>query len=342
MSNQAAWITEKQGKPLKVDSAPMPSPSSGEVVVKNGAVAVNPVDWKIQDYGAFLQKYPSILGEDSAGEIVEVGPDVTDFKKGDRVLVHSLFLQKTDTTYSGFQHYTRSPTCSIAKIPDNMSFTDATVLPLAIATASAGLYQDDHLGLPHPSTSPKDTGKVILVWGGSSSVGAVAVQLAKASGLEVFSTASKHNHDFVQDLGASQVFDYNDSSIVEHITKAIKSSGKEFAGVYDSIALDDSQKASAEILMQAGGSKKMTTTLPPSKDLPEGVQANGVFAVTIYGPHKHVGEDVVGRYVPGALKSKQLRALPQPLVVGKGLEHVQKGLDTNKKGVSAKKVVIEL
>lgn len=53
MSNRAAWIKEKGQKPLQVDSAPYEKPEPGEIVVKNAAVAINPVDWKVQDYGMF-------------------------------------------------------------------------------------------------------------------------------------------------------------------------------------------------------------------------------------------------------------------------------------------------
>lgn len=86
MSNQAAWITEAKANPLKIDKADMPKPEANEVVIKNAAIAINPVDWKIQDYGMFVQNYPFVLGTDAAGEVVEVGSDVKDFKKGDRVL----------------------------------------------------------------------------------------------------------------------------------------------------------------------------------------------------------------------------------------------------------------
>lgn len=77
---------EAKANPLKVDQAPMPQCGDDEVVVKNKAVAVNPVDWKIQDYGLFLQNYPQILGTDVAGEVHQVGSNVKAFKKGDRVL----------------------------------------------------------------------------------------------------------------------------------------------------------------------------------------------------------------------------------------------------------------
>lgn len=85
-SNTAAWIESSKSNPLVVREAPYPTPSSDEVLIKNSAIAINPVDWKIQDYGMFLQNYPNILGTDVAGEVVEVGANVKDFKKGDRVM----------------------------------------------------------------------------------------------------------------------------------------------------------------------------------------------------------------------------------------------------------------
>lgn len=83
-TNQAAWL-DGGGSKLRVGDAPMPQAASGRVIIKNKAVAVNPVDWKIQDYGVFIQKWPNVLGCDAAGEVVEVGEDVKNFKKGDRV-----------------------------------------------------------------------------------------------------------------------------------------------------------------------------------------------------------------------------------------------------------------
>jgi NADPH:quinone reductase-like Zn-dependent oxidoreductase len=86
MSNTAAWITNAMAKPLKVDSADLWEPGLGEVLVKNAAWAINPVDWVIQEHGIFVQKYPSILGSDSAGEIYKVGKDVKHLKVGQRVI----------------------------------------------------------------------------------------------------------------------------------------------------------------------------------------------------------------------------------------------------------------
>lgn len=83
--NKAAWIKVEKAQ-LQVDSAPYPKPKADELVVKNTHVAINPVDWKIQTYGPPNQKYPEILGRDLAGEVIEVGKDVTRIKVGQRVI----------------------------------------------------------------------------------------------------------------------------------------------------------------------------------------------------------------------------------------------------------------
>ncbi len=83
--NQAAWLV-KAGEPFQVGDAPLPVAGPGEIVVKNSAVAINPVDGHMYGIGIFVQQWPTILGNDIAGEVYEVGPDVQRFKKGDRVI----------------------------------------------------------------------------------------------------------------------------------------------------------------------------------------------------------------------------------------------------------------
>lgn len=170
-------------------------------------------------------------------------------------------------------------------------------------------------------------------------MGSTVLQLCKASGVETIATASKHNHDYVKKLGASQVFDYNSSSVVDDVISSIKASGKEFVGTYDSISVEASFKPNLEILQKAGG-KILGTVLPPP-EAPSGITVQNILAFAIAFQHKDIGEAVWGKYVPGALESGSLKCLPEPMVIGKGLEHVQKGMQTNKDGVSAKKVVVE-
>jgi NADPH:quinone reductase-like Zn-dependent oxidoreductase len=83
--NQAAWL-EKAGTPLKVGDAPLPTAGAGEIVVRNAAVAINPLDCHMQDVGVFVQQFPAVIGCDVAGEVYEVGSGVDRFKNGDRVI----------------------------------------------------------------------------------------------------------------------------------------------------------------------------------------------------------------------------------------------------------------
>ena len=83
--NLGAWIN-KAGFPLEVKPAPLPIPGPGEIVVNNSAIAINPVDCHMADIGIFVKEFPAILGNDVAGEVYDIGPDVKVFKKGDRVI----------------------------------------------------------------------------------------------------------------------------------------------------------------------------------------------------------------------------------------------------------------
>lgn len=83
--NQAAWLL-KADTPLQVGDAPMPTAGPGEIVVKNFAIAINPLDWHMQDAGVFIKQWPAIFGCDVAGEVYEVGSGTERFKKGDRVI----------------------------------------------------------------------------------------------------------------------------------------------------------------------------------------------------------------------------------------------------------------
>jgi NADPH:quinone reductase-like Zn-dependent oxidoreductase len=84
--NVAAWALKEKQRPLVVDSAPYTPPPKDNVVVKVQDVAINPIDWLIQQEATFPLNYPNILGLDVAGEIVEVGENVEEFKIGQRVI----------------------------------------------------------------------------------------------------------------------------------------------------------------------------------------------------------------------------------------------------------------
>jgi NADPH:quinone reductase-like Zn-dependent oxidoreductase len=182
-TNTAAWVPGPKLS-LQVKEAPYTRPLANEIVIKNGAVAVNPLDWIKRDMGELMFdwiKYPFIFGTDVAGEVVEIGSSVTRFKIGDRVLGYALGMNKktVGSAKSGFQTYTVLADHMTSAIPVNLSFEKAAVIPLGLSTAACGLFQEDQLGLELPSVprSRAGNGKTLIVWGGSTSVGVNAIQV---------------------------------------------------------------------------------------------------------------------------------------------------------------------
>lgn len=148
----------------------------------------------------------------------------------------------------------------VAALPSHLSFEEGAVMPLAISTAAAGLYLPEYLDLPLPSSTPRPTDKTLLVWGGSSSVGATAIQLATASGMKVIATASQSNHDFVRSLGAVEVFDYKSPFVVQGLVARLQDS--KLVGIYDAIGETSSLTSLATIVNHLARPIKSVTVHP--------------------------------------------------------------------------------
>ncbi|OZJ04674.1 hypothetical protein BZG36_02563 [Bifiguratus adelaidae] len=337
-SNEAAWLVAEKVKPLEVKPATYTPPGEHEIVIKNAAVAINPADWLLQELAPFPLNYPTILGHDVAGEVVEVGSSVTRFRVGDRVLGKAVGFTTHRDCDNAFQLYTVVLDNLASPIPSTMSFEAAAVIPLGLSTAACGMYQKNYLALQYPSVSPKPTDQVLLVWGGSSSVGSNGIQLGVSSGYEVITTASPRNFDYVKKIGASQVFDYNSKTIIEELVDALK--GKTIAGVLDCIAANEAIEVCAEVLRKSQGNKFISTVIKASEDLPGGVKTKWIYGGDL--KDNEVGKIVYEDYLPKALAEGKFVPAPDPVVVGKGLHAIQDGLDTLKKGASAKKYVITL
>jgi NADPH:quinone reductase-like Zn-dependent oxidoreductase len=142
----------------------------------------------------------------------------------------------------------------------------------AISTAASALFQTDTLALPHPQVNPKPTGKVVLVWGGSSSVGACAIQLVVGAGFDVATTASSHNLEYCKTLGAKYVFDHAKDNVVEDITSALK--GVDFGGAFCAIINSDVIKQCAQIASELGGNKFVSTVRPTTMPLQDGLPSD--------------------------------------------------------------------
>ena len=238
------------------------------------------------------------------------------------------------------------PADKAAILPDEISFTDGVVLPLALESAVCALSLKEPgtampgvatpaLGLPYPSMKPASSTKTLLVYGGSSSVGSMTTQLATAAGIKVIAIASARNFDLCKSCGAAEVFDYHDTSFVEQVIKALTASGQDFVGIFDAIGTPETYANDLTILAKAGGSH-LACVHPPPDNVPKNVEAGMIFAVN------DVATPVWRDYVTPALQAGKLKCLPTPTVVGKGLEYIQEALEKCAAGVSATKLVVEL
>ena len=368
-TNTAAWLKKKHGR-FQVGEAPYPAPAADQIVIRNRAVAINPLEWIIQVEGNLTYgwlDYPTVLGSDTAGEVVGVGSAVTRFQVGDRVLGHAVGTDKdTNSAAQGtFQEYTLVLERLAAPLPASMTFAQAATLPLAVSTASCALFESAWLGLQLPSAKPTPTGQTVLIWGGSTSVGSQAIQLAVAAGYEVITTASPRNFQSLTDLGAALVLDYNSPTVESDIIAALSSrtlAGAVSFGTTGAPACVRIAGASTgnrfvaigtpPVSFQAladgrfGTRIRVTAALIASNiALQVSARTKGVKLKYIFGTalkKTDVSLAIYRDFLPTALADGSYQIAPPPHVIGHGIAAIQDALDTQRRGVSAQKIVVTL
>uniref|UniRef100_A0A6N2NCY5 Enoyl reductase (ER) domain-containing protein n=1 Tax=Salix viminalis TaxID=40686 RepID=A0A6N2NCY5_SALVM len=206
---------------LKHVEVPVPCAKGDEILLKLEATSLNPVDWKIQKgmLRPFLpRRFPYIpetfvtTGTDVAGEVVEVGPGVTNFKTGDKVvaiLSHLVLFWKANSSRriiesgGGLAEFAvAKKSLSVARPPE-VSAAEGAGLPVAGLTAHQALTQPAGVKLDGSGNQ-----KNILITAASGGVGHYAVQLAKLGNTHVTATCGARNVEFVRNLGADEVLDY--------------------------------------------------------------------------------------------------------------------------------------
>ncbi|MCR4410810.1 MAG: zinc-binding dehydrogenase, partial [Thermoguttaceae bacterium] len=192
---KAAYI-QQPGPPESIVYGDLPEPTlkRGEVLVRVGAVAVNPVDTYIRSgaIGWDLPK-PFIVGCDLSGTVEAVGPGVTRFKRGDRVWGSNQGLLGRQGT---FAEYAAVDEAWLYPTPAGVSDRDAAATALVGITAHLGLFRDARLR----------RGETLFVHGGSGGVGSCVVQMAKIIGARVITTAgSDEKVEYCRQFGADVV-----------------------------------------------------------------------------------------------------------------------------------------
>jgi len=182
---------------MKIIEVERPVPAANEILIKMFAASVNPADYIIRQGGNEglkpLLKLPMGLGIDGAGIVEEVGSEVTEFKKGDRVYGVPNYL---DGSYT---EYLAAKSNQFAIMPHTINFKEAASLPACARMAWSGMVEKAKV----------QPGQRVLIHGAAGGIGSLALQFAKAYGAYIIGTASAHNADFLKQLGADEVIDYS-------------------------------------------------------------------------------------------------------------------------------------
>ncbi|BCX67692.1 zinc-binding dehydrogenase [Pseudomonas izuensis] len=198
-----SWTSDKGIDGLKLIRKPLLQPGPGEVLVANRAVALNPVDWKIIEWGHAAWKTGHVPGVDGVGEVVTAGAGVT-LKAGALVAYHQSL-----TRDGSFAEYCMLDASTVLNVPEALDESVAAALPCPGLTAWQALDK-----VP---VAPGD----VLVVGAGGAVGLLLVQLAVQRGCRVWATAATRHHSRLKALGAAGVFDYRDDQWQQALQTAL-------------------------------------------------------------------------------------------------------------------------
>ena len=205
MQDRRGWVTpvrvvvyDRYGSPevLRVEEVSMPSPATGQVLVRVAATSVNLSDWEClrgsplyARLGGLRSPARHTLGSDIAGWVDVVGDGVSRFRPGDEVYGDNLALK------GGFAEYAVVPESALTRKPAELTFEEASTIPQAGAIALQG-------------TDGAGVGRRVLVNGGGGGSGSFAIQLAKRLGAHVTGVDNAGKLDFMRSLGADDVIDH--------------------------------------------------------------------------------------------------------------------------------------
>lgn len=227
---------------LSINRVEKPSPNAKDILIEVKAASLNPIDYKMVE-GHLKEMVPldlpCTIGFDVSGVVIEKGADVSNFEIGDEV--YSRVPQDQMGTVAEFVVVKSD---LVAKKPENISFEEASGLPLTGLTAIQAL---ERVGI-------KENDRV-LIHAGSGGVGSFAIQYAKAKGAIVYTTTSTKNVGWVQALGADRVIDYK--------TEDYKEVANNLDIVFDTLGGDYTFDA-FEIIKKGG--KVTTIAGPPDED----------------------------------------------------------------------------
>ena len=262
-------------------------------------------------------------------------------KPGTRVAAYGGSFHKSGLPdYGSFQTRVLVSAENVVPLPPKVSFNEGSLLPIAVATAWKGWYT---IGLPRDTAHTAKDKQGMLIWGGASSVGSAALQVATSMGFHVYATASEKHHEYLKRLGASKVFDYKRDDVVENIVKAARADGVTIRTGYSAAG---ELKPCLDVLKELKGTglaKLASAPLMP-EDAPkeEGVEAKFIRPPSDEKEKKELFHFIFCVWLKEKLEKGEFVPSPKVQVVEGGLESINKGLDMLREGVSGVKLVLEV
>ncbi|KAJ5697475.1 hypothetical protein N7488_011159 [Penicillium malachiteum] len=370
MSHLAAVCLTKS-QPFELQSRPTPKPGPGELLIEVKSVALNPADCMMRAQGLFIPSYPTVIGFDVAGLVLEVGDNVPVNTTDDesvpsfrpritRVAAYSAsFWRSFDPEYGIFQERCLVPWQHAIPLPDtDISWNEAATLPVS---CQVPLNAWDIMGIPRigersssSTSAPVVKKDILLIWGASSSVGSMGVQTARllckdptSSFLAVYATAGAANMQFIASLGADRVFDYKEPSVVDSIVSAAREDGLVIRHCFLATGkLEPCQAVLRAFLSDDQREKGQKAMIASAPVIPPGTEMEGIETMFVF-PSLEEEERIAQfqywmEWPRKHLANGSIRPSPELKVVGKGLEAINAGLDMLSHGVSCTKLVVEI
>jgi NADPH:quinone reductase-like Zn-dependent oxidoreductase len=349
--------TPSLGRAELVEGVPIPSLEGHPafLLVKTKYVGVNHCDYACTDMQLMFGAHNTIGGE-YCGEVVAAGAENTRFKKGDRVAgcVFPTGPAMPDAgTHAEYILVKGDAQLSVDAMDPVVGEQFAAGLGIAFSTMFYGMYYTMKLPWPTepaPNTTETKEKQSILIYGGTTNTGMIAIQFAKLSGLKVLTTCSPSNFERVKELGASDVFDYHDAEKCAEEVRLATADGLKL--VFDCVGAFQSPQICAGAMSSQGGGVYISVS-------PQGLPRDDISTVMAQGqnvlgePFQFAGQTLPAdpeafrqwvKFIPtaeGLLKDNKIRLTPVSVI--KGLENIPGQFqDLREWKLSATKLICEV
>ncbi|KAJ5682113.1 Polyketide synthase enoylreductase [Penicillium maclennaniae] len=351
-STQTVILQDEAGILRITPNSPIPELSPHQMLVRTTSVALNPCDFKMP------LRFPTQGlwdGCDFAGIVVALGSEAIAqgrFRLGDRVFGAVQGSNQSDPQSGAYCEYIRAEPDFTFHSPEGTPLTLAPALSCTgIATLGIALFWS--LQLPGNLDEPSIKAEDVLVYGGSSTIGLLAIQMVKLCGHRVITTCSPRNFELVKSYGADLVFDYKSPTCAQDIRSATKNALRH---VLDPFAESKTVRLCQDAIGRTGGRycalEQYTAELISRKTVKHelvmggAIAGKGVDLPVPYGipPRPEIGEWARPWYrtLQTLIDTGKLRPCPQSVLPGR-FDGILKGLEMLKRGdVSGKKLIVSL